>query len=439
MTHIALSWFNGGEDGVRSQLTLALAGVLVMVGGVGGWAAVTPLSGAVIAPATVVVDSNVKKVQHQTGGIVGEIRVKDGDHVHAGDVLLRLDETVARANLQITSKQLDQFAAREARLLAERDGLDAMVVSPTLQERMREPDFALMFADERRLFENRRSARDGLKNQLGERVAQLSDEIVGIEAQLTAKERETSLIREELKGVRELYRKNLLPLTRVNALDRDAARIEGERGQLLAAVAQAKGKISETRLQILQIDRDLKTEVGKDLREQQAKQAELVERRIAADDQLRRVDIRSPQTGIVHQLSVHTVGGVVSPGEPIMLVVPEGEQLVLEAKVSPQEIDHVQVGQPAIVRMTAFNQRTTPEFRGEVSYVAADLTKDQQQNQAWFVARIRLESDELHAALGARLVPGMPAEVHLQTGDRTALSYFLKPLSDQVSRAFKER
>ncbi|MFO1148332.1 MAG: HlyD family type I secretion periplasmic adaptor subunit [Alsobacter sp.] len=434
-----MAWTRSGEDGIRSSLVATFLGSAALVFGLGGWAAVTPLAGAAVAPATVVVDSSVKKVQHQTGGIVGEIRVKDGDRVYAGDVVMRLDETVTRANLQIAAKQLDQFAARESRLVAERDGVDHLIIPATLQARLSDPEIASMIGDEQRLFDSRRAAREGLRAQLAERIQQLNDEVTGLQAQLSAKEKETSFIREELKAVRDLYRKNLVPITRVNALERDATRIEGEQGQLQASVAQTRGKISEIRLQILQIDQDLRTEVGKDLREQQAKQAELVERRVAAEDALRRVEIRSPQTGVVHQLSVHTVGGVVAPGEPIMLVVPEGDVLVLEAKITPQDIDHVHVGQSAIIRLSAFNTRTTPEISGEVIFVSADISKDPQpQLPPYYLARIKPSAEDLKRLSQLKLLPGMPAEVHLQTGERSALSYMLKPLTEQMSRAFKE-
>ena len=203
------------------------------------------------------------------------------------------------------------------------------------------------------------------------------------------------LISRELGEIEKLWAKNLVPLSKLISTQRDAARIEGERAQLIAAAAQAKGKIAETELQIIQVDQDMRTEVMKDLREIQAKNAELIERRVAAEDQLKRIDIRAPQSGIVHQLAVHTVGGVINPGEPIMLIVPEGDALVIEAKIAPQDIDHVRPGQQAFVRFTAFNQRTTPEFRGEVLRVAADLTKEAQTNQAYFLSRIALSEAEL--------------------------------------------
>jgi HlyD family secretion protein len=432
------AWMRAGEDGIRSHMVLILAGFVAIGGGLGSWAAVAPLAGAVMSPATVVVDSRVKKVQHLTGGIVSEIAVKNGDHVRAGDLLVRLDDTVARANLQIIVKQLDQLAGRQARLVSERDGAERLMVPPALESLASHPDVAAIIAEEARFFDSRRAAREGLRAQLGERLTQLGDEIAGLAAQEQAKEREIAFIRDELKGVRDLYKRNLVQLARLNALERDAARLEGERGQLVAAAAQARGKMAEIRLQALQIDQDLRSEVSKDLREQQAKEAELIERRVAAENQLRQIDIRSPQNGIVHELSVFTVGGVVGAGESLMLIVPEGDALVLEAKIAPQDIDHVRVGQPALVRLSAFNQRRTPEVAGTVAYVAADLTKDNRDNRAYYLAFVKLDEDGLKHIPEVKLVPGMPAEVHLQTGERTALSYFLKPFSDQVARAFKE-
>jgi HlyD family secretion protein len=289
------------------------------------------------------------------------------------------------------------------------------------------------------LLESRRQALAGKKAQLKERVTQLGQEIAGLVAQENAKEREIRLIAKELEGLIELQKKDLVPSIKVMSLQRDAARLEGERGQLIAASAQAKGRIAEIELQLLQLDQDLKADVIKELREIEAKQSELAERRVAAEDQLKRVEIRSPQSGIVHQLAVHTVGGVVSPSEPMMLIVPRGDVLVIEAKIAPHDIDNVQVGQKAIVRFPGFNAKTTPEIDGEVARVAADLTKDPQFNQAYYVARIALPPDALAKLKSLKLLPGMPAEVHVQSGVRTMVSYLMKPLTDQYARAFTEQ
>ena len=232
----------------------------------------------------------------------------------------------------------------------------------------------------------------------------------------------------------------MVQLTRVTALERDAARLEGERGSLVSSIAQTKGKMTETELQILQIDQDLRTEVGKELAEIRGKLAELVEKRVAAEDQLKRVDIRAPQDGVVHQLSVHTVGGVITPnGEPLMLIVPEADALTVEAKIQPQDIDQVRIGQKAVLRFSAFNQRTTPELTGEVSRVSADVTKDEKTGISFYTVRIGLTMAEIARLNGLKLVPGMPVESFIQTGERTVISYLTKPLADQLAKAWREQ
>jgi HlyD family secretion protein len=427
------------QRSIQRHLLGGLAVVALLAGGVGGLAATTELSGAVIAPGSLVVDSNVKKVQHPTGGVVGELRVRDGDKVQAGDIVVRLDETITQANLAIVVKSLNELQARLARLEAERDNVDSIRFPAELLARASDPDAARSMTGERNLFEFRRSARAGQKAQLRERIAQLKEEIQGLTGQVAAKKRETELIGQELEGVRDLWRKNLVQIQRVTALERDAARLEGERGQLIAATAQAKGKISEIELQILQIDQELRSEVAKDLREAQGKIAELVERKVAAEDQLKRIDIRAPQKGMVHQSTVHTVGGVITAGEAIMLIVPEADVLTVEAKLAPQDIDQVRVGQSAALRFSAFNQRTTPELNGVVSRVSADLTTDQRTGAAYYVVRITLSESEIGRLDGLRLVPGMPVEAFIRTGERTVLSYVTKPFTDQINRAFRGR
>ena len=427
------------QRSIRSHLLGGLAVVALLAGGVGGLAATTELSGAVIAPGSLVVDSNVKKVQHPTGGVVGELRARDGDKVKAGDIVVRLDETITQANLAIVVKSLNELQSRLARLEAERDNVDTVVFPAELLARAGDPELARSMTGERNLFEFRKSARAGQKAQLRERIAQLKEEIQGLTGQVAAKKRETELIGQELEGVRDLWRKNLVQIQRVTALERDAARLEGERGQLIASTAQAKGKISEIELQILQIDQDLRSEVAKDLREVQGKIAELVERKVAAEDQLKRIDIRAPQNGMVHQSTVHTVGGVITPGEAIMLIVPEADALTVEAKLAPQDIDQVRVGQTAALRFSAFSQRTTPELDGVVSRVSADLTTDQRTGAAYYVVRITLSESELARLEGLRLVPGMPVEAFIRTGERTVLSYVMKPFTDQINRSFRSR
>lgn len=409
--------------------------------GVGGWASTTELSGAVIGQGVIIVDSSVKKVQHPTGGIVSALRVKDGDRVAAGDILVRLDETQTLANASIITKSYDELLARQARLEAERDAADQVTFPSNLLDRGQDPksEAARVVTAERSLFELRRLARNGQKAQLKERGAQLLDEIKGYTGQLEAKQREVEFIHEELQGVRELWQKKLVPIARMTALERDTARLEGERSQLTGMIAQAKGKISEIQLQTIQIDQDLRTEVGKDLIDARSKISELSERKIAATDQLNRIDIRAPQSGRVHQLAVHTIGGVISPGEPIMLIVPDNDTLAVEVKISPRDIEQVYVGQSAFMRFAALNQRTTPEIEGDVSLVSADLTQDQRTGAAYYTVRVSLKPQEVERLGGAKLVPGMPVDVFIQTPGRTALAYLIKPLREQAERAFKER
>jgi HlyD family secretion protein len=424
---------------IQRHLWAGITLLIVLCGGVGGWAATTEISGAVIAPGVLVVDTNVKKVQHPTGGVVGEIRARDGDRVAIGDIVVRLDETVTRANLAIVLRGLDELVARKARLEAERDGLEGIAFPSEFMERLSEPQVAAIIAGERKLFDLRQSARVGQKSQLRERIAQLREEIGGIAAQIKAKAQEIVLIQRELTGARDLWEKNLMPITKLTQLEREATRLEGERAQLTATSAQSKGKISELELQIIQVDRDLASEVGKELREVDAKIGEFVERKVAAEDQLKRIDIRAPQDGIVHQSVVHTIGGVINAGEQLMLIVPSTDNLIVEAKFAPQDIDQVKIGQRAVVRFTSFNQRTTPELNGVVTRVSADTTVDQRTSAPYYTLRISLSREEIARLGEVTLVPGMPVESFIQTGDRKVISYLMKPLSDQVMRAFRER
>jgi HlyD family secretion protein len=418
---------------------------LIMFGvvtfGIGGWAASSQLFGAVIGQGVVVVDSSVKKVQHATGGIVGELRVREGDRVNAGDILIRLDETQTLANATIVTKSLDELLARQARLEAERDGADQVSFPRALVDRTKDAksDIGRAITAEAKLFDLRRQARSGQKAQLKERSAQLQEEIKGYSGQVEAKQKEISFIHQELEGVRGLWQKNLVPITRLTLLERDGARLEGERSQLGGMIAQSKGKIAEIELQTIQIDQDLRSEVGKDLIETRSKLSELAERKTAAVDQLNRIDIRAPQSGRVHELSVHTVGGVIAPGEQIMLIVPDADALAVDVKITPRDIDQVYVGQTATMRFAAFNQKTTPEIEGQVSVLSADITQEQRTGTSYYTARVSLKPEEL-AKLGAsKLVPGMPVDVFIKTQGRTALSYLIKPLQDQAERAFKER
>jgi HlyD family secretion protein len=426
------------HSSIRRYVVFGLAVVTLLAGGVGGWAAMTEISGAVIAPGFLVVDSHVKDVQHGTGGIVGDIFVRDGDHVKAGDLLLRLDPTIPVANHAVVAKALDQLTVRRARLEAERAGRDRIAFPREIMERSDDPDVSEAIAGERQLFDTRRWARAGQKSQLEERIAQLEREIEGYTAQAGSKAREIELVHIELAGVRDLWNKKLISIDRLTAMEREAARLEGERGQLVAAEAQAEGRIAEIRLQIIQIGLDLSTEVNRELREIDAKSGEYVERKVAAEDQLERIDIRAPQDGVVQQSIAHTVGGVVKAGEEIMQIVPTSDSLTVEAKIAPRDIDQLWAGQAASLRFSAFSQRTTPEIDGTVERISPDIATDQRSGLSYYTVRISTTRDEIARLGEVKLVPGMPVESFIRTQDRTVMSYFVKPLSDQIARAFRE-
>lgn len=424
---------------IRLHLTVGLVVVLLLAGGLGGWASTALISGALIVPGSVVVDSNIKKVQHPTGGVVGEVRVRDGDVVKAGDVVVRLDDTLTKASLAIVSKNLNGLWARAARLEAEQQGADKITFPAALLDQRPGADAAAVMASETKLFEVRSIGRSGQKAQLRERIAQLNEEIRGLAAQEEAKTQEISLVETELEAVRSLYARKLVEISRITTVEREAARLSGERAQLIAARAQAKGKIAETELQIIQVDKDVVSEVSKDLREANDQIGAAVERKTAAEDQLRRVDIRAPQDGMVLQSTVHTVGGVISAGDAIMMIVPQSDNLSVEAKVNPQDIDQVQIGQKTLLRFSAFNQRTTPELNATVSRVSPDTTADQRTGQSYYTIRVSIPPQELARLGDLRVIPGMPVETFVQTGDRTMLSYLVKPLRDQFMRAFREK
>lgn len=431
MTQAGWSFENHLRTGVRILLVATVLG--------GGWLALVPLAGAVVVPGNLVVQSNVKSIQHPSGGVVSEIKVVNGAHVAAGDLLLRLDATQAQTSLQIVTKQLDELRMRIARLTAERDGLAKPEFPAALMARAGEDGIRSLVASETSLFKARLEGRTSQREVLQSKIGQLGQETSGLEAQVDSKAKQLELIAGELVGVKDLYDKRLVPITRLTTLQREAARIEGERGQLISSIAETKAKVGETQLQIARLDQDFRTEVVKELGETQGKENELVERGVAARDLLDRIEMRAPTSGVIHKLSAHTIGGVIRTGDVIMEIVPDTDDLLVEARLQPQDIDQVRPGQKAFVRFSAFNQRVTPQLTGTVSLVSADTTHDPQTNAAYFTVRVVLPDDERRRLGGLQLVPGMPAEVFMQTGSRTMLSYLLKPITEQMNRAFVER
>jgi HlyD family secretion protein len=427
---------NNDDFRLGSRVTAGIALGALLVVGCGGWAAVAQINGSVIASGMVKVDQNLKVIQHRDGGIVSQIAVREGDFVKAGQVLLRLDDVQTKAELSIVRSQLSELVARKVRLTAERDGMGELVlplidvVPVTLSD--------LAAYGEVRLFEGNRAHRESQKEQLHAEIVQLEQEIKGLQFQQIAKVRELDLVRAEHGKLKGLADKGLIEGSRVYGINRDLAKLTGEVGEVDASIARSRARTSSIRLQIISIDENARTEAQRELSAVVTKISELNDRRIALEDRLSRTDIRAPMAGIINELSVHTVGGVITPAETLATIVPENATLKIEAKLSPVDVDQVFVGQSAKLRFSAFNQRTTPELKGEIAYVSAASTRDPATNTTHYLADVQISASEFEKLAGQPLKPGMPVEVFVATQDRTAISYLTKPFTDQFAKAFRE-
>jgi HlyD family secretion protein len=428
---------DGGRDGfsIGGRVVTGTLFMLLLVVGCGGWAATAQLTGAVIATGSVTVDQNLKAVQHRDGGIVGEISVREGDRVGKGQVLLRLDDAQTRAELSIVRSQITELSIRRARLLAERDMLEAIEFPDLPSDDAR----SALTLGETRLFEGNRAARLSQKEQLSLGIEQLREEIRGLEAQRESKLLELSLVEDEHAKIKGLAEKRLIEANRVYQTDREIARLRGEGGEVEASIARVKARASEIQLQILAIDNAARTEAQRELSIAEPKLAELEERRIAIEDRLSRTELRAPIGGTVNEVSVHTVGGIITPAETLVTIVPADAPLKISARIMPTDIDQVREGHEARVRFPAFNQQRTPELFGTVSYVSPATSTDRATGQTFYLANIELAAGEVEKLGEQALMPGMPVEVYVTTEERTALSYFAKPVADQISRAFKEQ
>ena len=430
--HLAQSYEIEGRRGLK-MLAIAAGATLLLV-------AILPVSGAVVVSGSMIVGTNTKKIQHPIGGVIGQVLVKDGDRVQSGMPLVRLQEVTAKSALDAVDRQADESAARIARLTAERDGLEAPRWSADLAARAAQPDVAQLLTSERAQFDAHTRLRKRQTDVLKEHVVQLREQTTGLSAQLTSREQQGAHVKAELAGLERLYVQALVPLPRISGVRREAARLEGERSQLLSSIAETRSKIAEAELQIVAQEESQKADVAKEIGEHQSKQSELGYRQVAVRDQYRRHEVIAPVSGIVTQLAVHTVGGVVGPGDVMMLIVPETDELVFEARLATKDVDQAAVGQAATLRFPALNRASTPELHGAVSYISADAGRDQQTGGAYYILRVALAEKELQRLdASMRLLPGMPAEAFLETGSRSIISYLLKPLTDQLQRVFRER
>jgi len=426
------------RDGTKFSLLAGLIVVAGTFGGIAAWSSAVPLSEAIITSGTLQVETRRKAIQHLEGGIIGEILVEDGDVVAAGDVLVRLDDTTPKASLSLIRGQLDELHARAARLRAEQEEQDQIQFPAVLEERNNVPDVAAIMTGQVQLFRARREGKETEIDLLKQRQGQLRQQIQGIIGQRTSKTNQIAILEQELKDLQGLFDKGLAPVARLLALRREAEQQRGEEAALIADLARAHSAIGEAELEIVRLKRNFRESVVTELRDVSARINEIEERRIAAEDMLRRTTITAPRSGIVLSLNVHTIGGVIAAGEPLMEIVPADDPLVLAARVRPQDIDKVLPGLAAEIRFSSFSQRTTPVLHGVVKRVSADQLTDRATGQPYYLGIITIPADQIARLEGLELVPGMPAEAFISTGERTAISYLLKPLSDSFRRALRE-
>jgi HlyD family type I secretion membrane fusion protein len=426
------------QTNARPWILFGLFWIAAIFAGLGGWAATASISSAVIAQGSITVDSKRKQLQHLEGGIVGKLPVRDGDVVAAGDTLVMLDPTRARSMLAIILASLRKELAAEARLIAERDASPVIAIPAELTADIEQPDVRALVDSQSAIFKARRSALRGETEILEQRLAQLADEAVGLIAQRDSKRRQLEFIADELKGLRHLMTLGQATKPRLLALERQAAALQGEEGELVSSIARSEKNVGETRLEIIQRERDFQKTVSEELEAVQSRLRDLQERAVAARDVLARINITAPVSGTVVNMSVHTVGAVIKAGETIMEIVPGKDSLIAEVSIRPQDIDNVTLEQPAAIRLLAFKQRTTPLLHGTVTYVSADSLQNQVTQQQYYVARIEVPDEEIARLGKMKLQPGMQLEVMIRTGDRTAFQYLIQPMVDSLNRAWRE-
>ncbi|MEM1314412.1 MAG: HlyD family type I secretion periplasmic adaptor subunit, partial [Pseudomonadota bacterium] len=423
----------------RGSLSLGFLGVIVLVSGLFGWGAFANIAGAIIAPGQVEVETRDQVVEHPDGGVVGEILVRDGDRVQAGDVLLRFDDTLLRSEETILQDQLWELTAWRNRLQAETFNKEEIVFDPSLLEvEEAEPHVAELLEEQRMLYDTRLRSESEQVQQLRERQRQTEEQIAGAEAQIDATERQLSFISEELTGLRQLFAQGLAQLNRVLSLQREEARLSGEVGELTAVIAQSRGQQAEIEIQILQLQTQRQERAIDESRRLQYEASGIREQLAAVRERLSRMEVRAPVAGTIFNNTVFAERSVVGPGEPLMFVVPENVEFIITSQVETINIDSIFPGQEAALRFSAFSMRTTPELQGVVVKVSADAVHDERSGASFYTAELALAPGEMAKLEGLTLVPGMPVEAYIRTEDRTPLNYLVKPLTDYFSRSMRE-
>ncbi len=413
------------------QLTAGLFVILVAL------AMFVPIGGAVIGTGMVGSEGRVKQIAHPVGGTVSQINVKNGQHVRKGDILLKLDDRVSGADAALSSLSVDQLSAQQARLEAELRGLPAVAFPPALASRTDDAARAIM-AEEKRVFALRRSERAALSNQLQARGVQSQQQIIGYEAQISSLRRQAQLVASEQRNMRTLYDRKLVTLARFNQGERQLTEITGSIASLHAQIAQARAQGSEVGAQSVQMVETRLADAASQLSAVNAQLNQQRARSVAAVDTHERMIIRASQDGIVDKLVPATIGGVIRPAETLMVIVPDGDKFVVDGAITPADIDQVRIGQLARVRLSALSAASTPELTGKVIYIGVDPVIDEKSGQRFVPVRVALETGSLKHALARAIKPGLPAELFIETGSRSMLSYLTKPLRDQLARSFKD-
>jgi len=425
------------KDNSRTWISAGFMVLVLLFGGLGTWAAYASITGAVIAPGIVSVESKVKTVQHLTGGIVSQIYVSDGDRVKAGALLIRLDKTVIQANLAVTTGELYEYEAQKTRLEAERDSAPELKFDRRLSSQTGNGALKRILYGQKSLFEARRNSRQGQMKLFQQQIEQFAQEVVGLKAQLTSKKSQIKLVDEEISDVEPLFKKGLAPKSRLLALKREKARVEGEAGKHLSDIARTRGRIREVSLKILKINVDFHEKVLTTLRDVRIKIVELKDRKIKLSDQLRQTEIRAPLSGQILNLAVHTIGGIIAPATTILQIVPDEDRLIIEARVTTSDIDQIYINQPAMIQFTAFDSRTTPQLSAKVIKISADRIVDRATGSDYFTINLVLDNGQTDILGSDTLVTGMLAEVFISTKNRTVLNILLKPLTDQLAHSLR--
>lgn len=432
----------GMKANVRRTGLIAVGIIVLMLAGTAGWGGTQELEEAVVAPGTIVVGSQKKRIQHPDGGIVAAINVNDGDHVSAGDILLRLDGKLLITERGAIRRRIFELSAKRWRLLAERDGANEPPqwrAPPNAISQDDGTELDEIIVGQRRLFEMRRLVVDKQKDQLAERAKQLELSLSGLDRQIASRNKQLEVTRDEIKQVSGLKKRGLVPLSRWTPMARQEASLDGELGQIEAQLASTRAQIAEVELKRLEADETYRREALNDLQAVDGELSQLVEKHAALEEKVGRLDVRAPVAGRIHELGVHTIGGVVTSSDTLAYVVPSNEALVIDALVSPREIDRVHEGGPTRVRLTSFDSKTTPELNGHIVSVSADHLVQKEGSPPAFKVRIALNDGEVKRLGHVDILPGMEAEVMMTSAPRTMLSFLAKPMVDQMTRAFRER